>query len=230
MDHRTTIHNRWGKNREPYNLTMAVRIERILNQPVDSNCWVIYFPASRACAVVDPGSKEPSELMKFLKNKDLIPEYILLTHEHFDHIWGVNYLKDNFDARIVCSSLCSKKLPDRKKNMSVFYDQVGFETYAADIVIGENTTLIWQESEIRFIETPGHTDCSVCILMNDSLFTGDSLILNNRTVTKFPTGNQTQLIASLEKIFSIQNLEKITGFPGHGEKFFLRDCEAKNFY
>ena len=63
-----------------------------------------------------------------------MPEYIFLTHEHFDHIWGVNLLKEIYNSHLICSLTCSQKIVNKKKNMSIFYNQVGFEIYPVDII------------------------------------------------------------------------------------------------
>ena len=62
------------------------------NQPIDSNCYVIYEEYHKSCIIIDPGTYGSKEVIKFIDSKNLIAEYVILTHEHFDHIWGVNAL------------------------------------------------------------------------------------------------------------------------------------------
>ena len=71
---------------------MSIHIAQIKNQPVDSNCYVVSHEGFQGCIVIDPGTKDGDELFKYLTGKNLRPEFIILTHEHFDHIWGVNKL------------------------------------------------------------------------------------------------------------------------------------------
>ena len=85
---------------------MALKVVRIINQPVTSNCFLLYDrEVNNDCLVVDPGSEYPDELEQLLKDLNLYPKYILLTHEHFDHIWGCNYLVEKYHSKIICSVL-----------------------------------------------------------------------------------------------------------------------------
>ena len=200
----------------------------IKNKPIDSNCYVIYQDGNAGCIVVDPGTEECSELFQFFEIHSLIPEYIILTHEHFDHLWGVNKLKDFFSIKTICSVTCAEKIVDRKKNMSVFYNQVGFQSYPSDILIeNTNCTFIWNTNKFEFVITEGHTDGSICIILEDKLFTGDTIIKNHKTVVKFPGGNKEKLDNSLKIIFSKFDGLKIHVYPGHGDCFYLDEIDIE---
>lgn len=82
-------------------------VHRIVNQPITSNCYVVYDKADgNECFIVDPGSKNEKELLDYLGQEKLEPKFII-THEHFDHCWGVNQLVDHYHIPIVCSELCA---------------------------------------------------------------------------------------------------------------------------
>jgi glyoxylase-like metal-dependent hydrolase (beta-lactamase superfamily II) len=200
----------------------------IKNKPIDSNSYVIYQNGNVGCIVVDPGTEECLDLFQFLESHGLIPEYIILTHEHFDHLWGVNKLKDLFSSKTICSASCAEKIVDRKKNMSVFYNQVGFQSYPADILIENiNCNFIWNTIRFEFVITEGHTDGSICIISEDKLFTGDTIIKNHKTVVKFPGGNKEKLQNSLKLIFSKFEGQKIHVYPGHGDCFYLDEIDIE---
>ena len=92
-------------------------VHTIVNNPVPSNCFVLYDKAvGRKCVVVDPGSKSDGELFAFLDKEDLVPQYIILTHEHFDHCWGVNELVEKYQIPIICSELCAECIRYEKRN------------------------------------------------------------------------------------------------------------------
>lgn len=201
---------------------MSIKVKRILNSPVDSNSFVVYKNDNNFCIIIDPGTRDCKELLKFIEKEKLLPEYIILTHEHFDHVWGVNRLKEIYDSTIICSRECSLRIIEKKKNMSVFYDQIGFEAYPADIVIEDlNNHLKWRDIDIEFIITKGHTNSSICVNIGDILFTGDTIIKNLKTVVKLPGGNKELLVMSLNLIFSKFKDSLIIVYPGHGEKFIL---------
>ncbi|MCX6271434.1 MAG: MBL fold metallo-hydrolase [Bacteroidetes bacterium] len=200
---------------------MGVYIRRILNKPVDSNSFVVYSKDQGSCVVIDPGTEDCRDLINFLDKNSLKPEFILLTHEHFDHVWGVNKLKDSYNPSIVCSGNCAVKIRDNKKNMSLFYDQIGFTVCPADIIIEDLTeNLVWKGIPVEWLITPGHTDASVCYLIDNHLFTGDTLILDTPTVTKLPTGNKEKLKESLELLETTFRNRKIIVHSGHKEDFW----------
>lgn len=63
-----------------------ISVQRIINIPIPSNCFVLYNKVKgKNCVIVDPGGKSVAELFAFLDKEDLQPQYIILTHEHFDH-------------------------------------------------------------------------------------------------------------------------------------------------
>jgi hydroxyacylglutathione hydrolase len=207
---------------------MGIVVGRIINRPVDSNSFVIYKNGCSGCIVVDPGTSDCSELLTFLNHNHLKPDYLFLTHEHFDHIWGVNKLKELYSSKIVCSQVCAEKIVERKKNMSVFYDQIGFQSFPADIITESiSNRFLWNNSEFEFIGSRGHTDGSVCIAIEDKLFTGDTIIKNYKTVIKFPGGSKEKLLGSLDLLFHKFNNREIIVYPGHGDSFYLNEINKE---
>lgn len=200
-----------------------LKVHRIINEPVSSNCFVIYEEQGGGdCLVVDPGSKSNNNLLDYLSTHDLNPFSIILTHEHFDHCWGVNDLVDRFEIPIVCSSWCADCIKSEKRNCSVFYDiNERFVINSQCISIESlGSVLPFAGTEIDFFSTQGHTDACMSFLIGKNLFTGDLLIKGERTVTKLPTGSREKLIESMELL---QNM-KGNGYmvcPGHGDIFDL---------
>lgn len=201
---------------------MALELIRIENQPVNSNCYILFDKEINGyCLIVDPGSENSSLLNVYLNELNLIPEYILLTHEHFDHIWGCNFLIEKYNAKIICSSECSLAINDSKKNCSLYYDQVGFIVPPADICIEKNTfDLLWNNYAIHFFIAKGHTRSGICFLIQHLMFTGDSLIKGLKTVTKLLTGSVEDLRVTISNINSYKGKGYII-CPGHGEMFDL---------
>lgn len=209
---------------------MEIIVKTVINSPVDSNCHIIFEKKSKNCVVVDPGTSDCIELINVLNDLKLVPRYIVLTHEHFDHIWGVNNLKDIYCCQIVCSKICSERIVLRKKNLSVFHNNVGFETYPADLVLGKRDNLKLNNLEFFFFETPGHTDGSICFSIQDKLFTGDTIIMNNKTVTKLPGGCKIKLKESLDYIYSLYFNTEMTIYSGHGNSFKMSELVEKLYH
>jgi len=193
-------------------------IEKILNTPIDSNCYVIYKKNSGSCLIIDPGSEDSGRILDFLLNNKLTPGYIILTHEHFDHIWSLNELRNRYNVKVICSANCAARIVDRKKNMSIFYNQIGFDSYPADILIENDTyCLDFNETQIRFIIAEGHSPGGMFILQASNLFSGDTLIPGLKTVVKFPGGSKEKLENTLRKIKYLYSSQIQWIYPGHGD-------------
>ncbi len=199
----------------------------IVNKPVPSNCFVLYDKSVGCeCIVVDPGSKSDDELFAFLDKEGLIPQFIILTHEHFDHCWGVNELVEKYQIPIICSELCAESIQYDKRNCSVFYDNKERFVITSKTTSVESLSYVlhFVGTELCFFTTHGHTNASICFTVNRFLFTGDTLIMDLRTVTKLPTGSVMKLKESLNTISKLKGQNYIV-YPGHGEVFPLDDYD-----
>ena len=135
-------------------------IHSIVNQPVPSNCYVLYDKAiGEDCIVIDPGSKDDVDLLSFIDKSGLRPKYIVLTHEHFDHCWGVNKLVELFGIPIICSRLCADCIGSEKRNCSVFYDYNERFFISGNVICLEsiNFVLHFANTELKFFPSPGHS-------------------------------------------------------------------------
>lgn len=200
-----------------------LEVHSFVNSPVTSNCYVLFNKTvSHECIIVDPGSKDEKELFDYLEEEGLVPRFIILTHEHFDHCWGVNQLVEKYSLPIVCSELCADAIKYEKRNCSVFYDnREAFSIYQRTISIESLDNELWfGVFRIRFYKTPGHTDASISFVADMYLFTGDSLIKDEKTVTKLPAGS----VKGLDESIALYEDLKEKGLfvcPGHGEQFEL---------
>lgn len=198
-------------------------VQSFVNHPVTSNCYVLFDKENgKDCIIIDPGSREEKSLILFLEKESLIPSYIILTHEHFDHCWGVNQLVARYHIPIVCSQLCAEAIKFEKRNCSVFYDNKASFTIDSETISVEsiNNVLSFIGHEIWFYKTPGHTEASICFVVDHYLFTGDTLIKDMRPLTKLPTGSVVKLKESIRLIDSMKGYGYYV-YPGHGDGFKL---------
>lgn len=176
--------------------------------------------------VIDPGSNDITKILHSIDSHIL--DYIILTHEHFDHVWGTDNLKQRFpNAKVVATTLCSQAIIARKKNMSVYYDGVGFELKPADIIIEDESSLEWMGIKLDLIPTPGHTPASMCIHTENIIFTGDTIIKEERTVTKLPGGDKQKLYQSVENLKERFGDENPTLYCGHGDHCRLSQIQLE---
>lgn len=203
-----------------------LHIEQFVNELMTSNGYVVYLEGQHSCLVIDPGSEKCVDMIRFLEEKDLHPEYILLTHEHTDHTWGVNTLTDRYDARVACSADCKKALPREGRTYFLFYrDDTEYE-YAVkrvDLVLEKpDGFLEWKGGTIRYLLTPGHSKGSVCYSIENQLFTGDTVMQFKPYIHK-KQGSLEEFKKSVRMLLDTFDGAVTNVCPGHGEQFLLKD-------
>lgn len=207
---------------------MLLEIHTIINKPIHSNCYIVSDPFKN-CVIIDPGSELNDILMHNLNKNSLTPQYIILTHEHFDHIWGVNELRSHYsNLKLVCSESCSERIQHKKHNFSLFYNGIGFQTSKADITVSRFVVdLKWDDTIISLIPTPGHSDGSICIYIGSEnvLFTGDTIIYKEKTVTKLKGGDNQKLKESKQMLDILFIDKNPLLMPGHGQS--VNYCEYR---
>ena len=135
---------------------------------------------------------------------------ILLTHCHIDHIASAHL----FGAPIYMSKIDAINIKDNRINLSNTFG-IPFIFPSNNIIGLDDETLSLNNLKIECILTPGHTSGGMCFLINDSLFSGDTLFQVGIGRTDFPTGNMNDLKKSLLKLKRLPKNTKI--YPGHGE-------------
>ena len=207
-----------------------MQVMTIKNHPIDSNCYLIYEEDYNSCIVIDPGTNGSKDVIELIHSKNLILDFIILTHEHFDHIWGVNALVEFADPIIIASEYCANAVTDAKKNLSLYYDQVGFViSKKIKSIESLQESISWQKHIVKFIHTPGHSEGSVSIQVENILFSGDLMIRGSKTITKLPTGDRAKLLNSLRTIMNKFSRNNILVYPGHGDAFKLDEVIINSF-
>ena len=197
---------------------MIMQVHRLINHPVDSNCFVLEGDIDNRCIVIDPGTEDCKELFTFLEERKLTVQYIFLTHEHIDHIIGCKALKEHYPkAQLVCSDLCAKNLNDTRMNLSRLAEQFTPRNSfpKADLVYTEKLDTKWQGIKACFFKATGHSPGSSHALIGSSLFVGDTYIYHYKTTTTLPGASKQELVKTFESLIDDFQDEKITVYPGH---------------
>jgi glyoxylase-like metal-dependent hydrolase (beta-lactamase superfamily II) len=202
----------------------ALHVNRVVNLPFGSNTYLLTRLGSPNCLVIDPGDGADSRLAGRVEKYGGRIEYALLTHEHYDHISSLPALKEYWNCQVICSRECSVAITDPTRNFSRYLVQRDVVCGKADLVCEDlGWSLDWCGGRVRFIPTPGHSPGSICIAIENLLFTGDCLLPNSKRVTNLPGGNKKALEKSLTLLLDTFNPETLV-YPGHGEPFQLKDA------
>ena len=195
----------------------------IMEDGFTTNTYIVTDEESGETAVVDPSLAEES-LVEKLQGKNV--KYILITHGHFDHICGVNLVKERTGAKIVAHKDEEDMLIDSEKNE--FRKNYGYdmEPVVADIFVEDGSTLMLGNSQITVLHTPGHSKGGVCYLFKEDgiMFSGDTLFRLTAGRTDLYGGNARTELRSLAKIGELEGDYKV--YPGHDAPTTL-DFERK---
>lgn len=204
-----------------------MKIKKVNNYHTDENAYIIWDEATKNGVVIDPGYKADG-ILKSAQDDGVNIRYILLTHCHYDHIAFANPLKELTDAQIVTG--VKGKINCADPDINLTKHGLGHEIIVkADMVLKDQEILKLNDLKFKCIETPGHTNCSVCFLCGEHLFCGDTLFLRNVGRWDLPTGDEDALIFSIrQKLYTLD--ESITAHPGHGEDTTIGYEKKYNLY
>ncbi len=182
-----------------------MEIKTIVTQEMDQNCYLITEGVKGI--LIDPGI----DTLKILKeSEDFEINYILLTHCHFDHTHSLNKIRKG--KICVCSKNCSKNIMSQK--VSISSPEAVLKT-PCEIILEDGEERDFDGIKVKCIYTPGHTNGSVCYLVENYLFTGDTLFYRSIGRTDLPTGNFNEIESSIkEKIYTLGDATLV--YPGHG--------------
>jgi hydroxyacylglutathione hydrolase len=188
-----------------------MEIEKILVGQLDVNCYVIWDAETAEALIIDPGD-EPEKIIGFIDSKGLKPEYILFTHAHYDHICAVRELHERYRAVIL---MHKDEIPTYRMTarycISLGYEPEDFPEPQKIVKDGDFIKLGRYRFDI--MHTPGHTPGSICISVENILFTGDTLFRAAAGRTDLPGGDFRLLLQSLRRLMLLP--AGTTVFCGH---------------
>lgn len=182
---------------------------KILHVPVNygtTNCYIICDEGKKECAVVDPGGDAPKIAMA-VKESGCELKTILLTHGHYDHIGGLKGLREMWSGVPVYLNERDIIHSDDKKTARLFSG--AGETVNYD----EGDEIEVGDLRIKAVATPGHTPGGVSLIVEDALFSGDTLFASSMGRIDLPGGNEDEIMTSLARLGRLEG--NYTVYPGH---------------
>lgn len=201
------------------NLNESIRmlkVSYIVNSVYSSRSYIIAQEGSSKSWLVDCGDVLPLvERLTSMVGGSFSMEGVLLTHAHYDHMYGLPRLISMFpEVRIYTNKYGQKMLANERKNFSRYHeDPINFES--ENVIVCEDGDEIELFEGIKAIvhETPGHNPSCISYEVGDYLFTGDSFIPGIKVVTNLPGGNKEQAAQSVEKVLKWAEGKALC--PGH---------------
>lgn len=200
-----------------------------LEHEVFANCYLLVDEKTGEAAIVDPGWYGEA-IMSVLKNENINLKCVLLTHGHFDHILGVYGLQKEHGAKVVIHECDAEHLLDPKKSLCEGNMPEPQYPVAADIKVKDGDVIKLGEEEIKVMSTPGHTNGSVCYILEKDriILSGDTLFCMTAGRTDFFDGSDEKMIASLKKLIALDG--DYTVLPGHNRATTLESERKRNWY
>jgi len=184
--------------------------EQLFDTKSSTYTYIISSGKGREALIIDPVIENTEKYIKVLKNLDLKLVKVIDTHIHADHISGLNELSKK--------TKCSKIMGEKSSSEVL------------DIRVKDNEKIKIENIELISMYTPGHTDCSYSFLMNDRVFTGDTLLINGTGRTDFQNGNSHDAYDSLfNKLLKLP--DKTLVYPAHdynNKKYSTIENEKNN--
>lgn len=183
-----------------------VKISYIVNSVFTSRTYILSDGLSNEFWLVDCGDVQP--LMDLLSSKgrtSAVIKGVLLTHVHYDHIYGLPRLRELFpDVKVYTNAVGKSALVNTRLNMSKYHDDP--IVYESDnvIVCSEGSEIeLFGDVKARVYETPGHHPTCLTFEIGDKLFTGDAYIPGEKVVTMLPGADKALAAQSLARILQL---------------------------
>ncbi len=181
-----------------------------------TNCYIVHNEGKKECIVIDPGY-EADTIMNRTALLGLEIKAILLTHAHFDHVGAVRQIAADTDCQVFV----------QEKELSMPEAMMGGPLYYTDLYPAEGTVQV-AGLAIKVLHTPGHTPGSVCLLIADAMFSGDTLFAGSMGRCDFPGSSIFDMRKSMKKLHALPGDYRV--FPGHADATTLEYERKTNPY
>ena len=177
-----------------------ITINRFEHKQFTSNTYLIRHKVfNDTVYLIDIGNSK--EVLDFLRPNQIV-KGIFLTHAHYDHIYGINNIIEQFPECIVhCSEYAYEGLLSEKLNLSFYHlEPLIFKGDHINFIYEGMSIELFTNYHLKVLETAGHNNGCLSFVIKEGIFTGDALIPGNPTVTKLKSGNKKDAKKSIRKI------------------------------
>jgi len=205
-------------------------VKKFIPKEFAANNYLVYDETgSVKDAVLFDCAGSNGEIFKFIDENGLNLKYILITHAHFDHVGGLKEFKEKYKDVKILMAKDDEKLYENLSHQCDLFGQRRVESVKIDEFIDDTKEIDFLDTKIKVISTPGHSKGSLCYLLGDNLFAGDTLFFEEIGRCDLPGGNFCDIEQSIkEKLFKLQDDIKV--FTGHGDNTTIGHEKIHNAY
>lgn len=178
-----------------------------------TNTYYVYDDETKRGLIVDPADS-PDTIIAKADSLSMIPEAILITHGHFDHVLAMNKIREHYGIKVYAGLTEKQVLHDMAMNLTSSFGMG--QTFDADIYLKDGEEFETAGYHIKAIEVPGHTIGGMCYYFDKQgvLFSGDTLFCESVGCSDFPGGSASALCRGIkDKLFILPEHTKV--YPGH---------------
>lgn len=194
---------------------------------LESNCYVVMEKGRRDCIVIDPGG-DFNKIDALVQRLHCRPTHIFLTHGHFDHIGAAAQLAEKYASLVCIHETEADSLRSDSASLAAMAGQSPLPKTQPDILFKGGERIFAAGMNVEVLHTPGHSPGSVCFMIGDYLFSGDTLFYRSIGRTDFPGGDGRKMAESLKKLALLP--KDYTVYPGHMQSTMLSSEIAYNPY
>ena len=206
-----------------------MEIKRLVLGLVRTNCYIVYSEETKKAVIIDPAA-DSRRIMEEISGLGIVPEAILLTHGHFDHMLAAESLKNGYQVPICVHKADAELVKHPDLNCSQQFLHMSY-SISADEELEDGQNLRFLDGAFTVLSTPGHTEGSCCYYAKEDniLFSGDTLFQESVGRTDLPTGSAAKLVNSIrERLFVLP--EDTLVLSGHGDQTTIGEEKQYNPY
>ncbi len=205
--------------------TSSLIIKELFDPATFTLTFVVHDPKTRDAVVIDPvldfdpiasktSTKSVEAVAAYLRTNELRLHYVLETHAHADHLSGSQYLNKRFGAGVVIGERI-KDVQRVFRGVFALPESFPVDGSQFDRLVKDGEIVEAGSLRIRVIATPGHTPACVSFVMDDAVFTGDALFIEDYGTGRcdFPSGSADALFDSIQKLYALPDTTRV--FVGH---------------
>ncbi len=186
-----------------------MKVKTFIEGRLANNNYLVIDEATNKTILID-ATKPDENIVKYIKDNNLELQYILLTHAHFDHVMGINYIVENFKVPCFLHENDDPVLQNLPSYITIKMGDIPKVQ-----LFDEDAKFFVGNIPVKIIHTPGHSPGSCCFLIENYLFSGDTMFFETYGRTDLLGGNYKDMRNSLKRLLTLNDV--IAVFPGHNE-------------